>query len=359
MRTQIVRACFLAAIALIRTHAATLSLNPEALAGLPDSTVGWGFTITGDSGQWLLVTFADFVPDTGSNPVGVFTPFITQLPNSNTVIGDGEVNPWSQVFDSVLATGIGSYHINDFQLPGDHVEGAIVLYYDVYSADPNDPLFDPSVDTFAVGQILSAPAAVQVVDVVPDTQVPEPGTFSLLLLALCAFNVPSLLMKAWGADGHRRTLGEPDWRRLHLRPLRRHHGRRTRNQTVRAQCIGTLWRAALVRRHRPARQPIFNSHNGGPRSAGLLACRARILAGILSRHTPCRAHHKPAERGCWKLRQGRVSDFPKPAGFPRPARTLGRNRQESPPSAARRPKLGIARQNPANRRSYDNRGVKW
>src|SRR5262249_7328190 len=146
----------LAALIALPSHAATVVLNQAALAGLPDETVGWGFTITADPNQWILITHADFVPDPGFNPVGVFTAFITQPPNSNIVVGansgNGEVNPWTQAFDNALLTGIGSYHINDFQSLGDRVEGAIVLSYDAYSRSPNDPAFDPTSDILALGQ---------------------------------------------------------------------------------------------------------------------------------------------------------------------------------------------------------------
>lgn len=163
-------------------HAGTLSLSNAALGGQPGATVGWGFTITSPQ-QWILITFADFVPDGGQNPVGVFTPFITQLPNSNTVIGpddgNGEMNPWTQAFALNLQTGIGSYQINDFQSIGDQVTGQIVLDYDAYSVSPNDPLFDPDVDIIALGQQMSAATSV--------TVTPEPGTITLVLgaLALC------------------------------------------------------------------------------------------------------------------------------------------------------------------------------
>ena len=71
-------------------------------------------------------------------------------------------------------TGIGSYHINDFQIAGDQTVGTIVLHYDLYRASPNDPAFDPTIDTLAVGQTVSAPSSVTV------TAVPEPGTGTLV-----------------------------------------------------------------------------------------------------------------------------------------------------------------------------------
>jgi len=206
MSTHLLCVCLLAAAGFTGAEAATLTLDQAALAGLPNATVGWGFTIVStpidDGGHtitpWLLITSADFVPNAGTNPVGVFTAFITQLPNSNTVIGpdasNGEVNPWTQAFDAVAFTGIGSYHINDFQALGDRVDGSILLHYDVFRTSPNDPAFDPSVDTVAVGQSISAFASATV-------GVPEPGTGSLLLVASCLFAATAGLRRLIRAPG--------------------------------------------------------------------------------------------------------------------------------------------------------------
>jgi len=202
MQKHILLGCFAAALSVGVAGAATLSFpDGSALQGLPDTTVGWSFRIAStpilDGGNlitpWLLITFADFVPNAGFNPVGLFTPFITQPPNSNTAIGpntgNGEINPWIQSFDAALFTGIGSYHINDFQMAGDQVVGTIVLHYDLYRASPNGPDFNPTTDTVAVGQTLSATSSVTV------TAVPEPGTGSLLALAGLVW-AATALMKA-------------------------------------------------------------------------------------------------------------------------------------------------------------------
>jgi hypothetical protein len=161
--------------AVITAPAATLTLaNSGALFGAPDEIVGWSFTIEStpvqDGAQlitpWLLVTAVDFIPNAGVFPVGVFAPYLTLFPNSSTVIGPdtgaGELNPFSQTFSVALQTGIGAYHINDFQSAGDQVIGQIVVYYDSYRVSPLDPAFDPSTDTLAVGEALFADASVTV-----------------------------------------------------------------------------------------------------------------------------------------------------------------------------------------------------
>ena len=187
--SRILRISIFFALAVAAAEADTIQLMPGALKGAAGDTVGWGFTITstpvdfngGLIVPWSLVTFADFVPDAGSEPVGVFSPFITQLPNRNTVIGadagNGEVNPWTQPFDAGAETGIGSYVINDFQMPGDQVIGSIVLYYDVYSVSPEDSSFDPGADIVALGQTMSARASVTVAG--QGASAPEPSTIWL------------------------------------------------------------------------------------------------------------------------------------------------------------------------------------
>ena len=147
MRKQLVLALFLT---LVPVRAATLTLDNSALTGVPDGIVGWGFTIqstpvpdgAGSIIPWLLITGVDFVLDPGIDPVGNLASFLTMSPEVGQVIGpdmgNGEVNPWTEPFDADLFTGIGSYHINDFQSPGDMTVGNIVVTYDVYGLTPLD-----------------------------------------------------------------------------------------------------------------------------------------------------------------------------------------------------------------------------
>ena len=196
MRKQLVLAMFLA---LTPAAAATLTLSNSALFGLPDDIVGWGFTIEATPVQdgggtivpWLLISGVDYVPDPGIFPVGVFTPFLTVLPELNTVIGgmddQGNPNPpWIEDFDNGLMTGIGSYQINDFQSPGDQTTGNIVVTYDMFSVSPDDPNFIPEDDTLATGLTMSAPTSVTVTGL---TDVPEPRTGILLSIAVAGWLV--------------------------------------------------------------------------------------------------------------------------------------------------------------------------
>jgi hypothetical protein len=70
---------------------------------------------------------------------------------------------------------VGSFAISPSATIGDQVLGNITLTYDVYSVSPNDPSFNPFVDTLADGLQISHPAQVYVT--------PEPGTLLLLLTA--------------------------------------------------------------------------------------------------------------------------------------------------------------------------------
>jgi len=204
IRTRIVEALFAATLLAVAAQAGTLTLsngamNSTVLVGQPGDNVGWDFTWTSTPildgtnliTPWLLVSNADFVLDSGVNPVGVFTPFIT-LSSNYTVVGpgsgNGEVNPWSQSFDTTLQTGIGSYSINSFQLVGDLAIGNIVLTYDEYRVSPNDPSFNPITDTIATGLTVSAPTSVLVANASEGTggTAPEPRPGGLLIAGAIA-----------------------------------------------------------------------------------------------------------------------------------------------------------------------------
>jgi hypothetical protein len=190
--------CIAALLAARSLHADTLTVMPGALFGAPGDTVGWSFTITSPAIQdgthtitpWLLVSNADFIPTPGQFPVGVFMPFIT-LPQNFQVIGpdtrNGEVNPWSQAFDNLAQTGFGSYTINSFQSPGDAVTGELVLMFDEFRLSPDDPKFNPVVDTIAVGQTATADVSVTVT--AGAAEAPEPAVTWSCGLGLCVLGL--------------------------------------------------------------------------------------------------------------------------------------------------------------------------
>ena len=152
-------------LAVSQAQAVSLSLDPlgGALSGKPGDTVGWGFTLSNDSG-FLVVSSAEFKPQPA---IGSFNDFIGL---QFLIVGPGVTV--SQAFDTLLHTGIGSF-VLDSNAPRGSVAGApIALSYDLYSVNPLDSTFDPGVHTLSLGNIVTAEASVSV---------PEPG--SLLLMA--------------------------------------------------------------------------------------------------------------------------------------------------------------------------------
>lgn len=184
MKKILLMTLFAGCIASAEPFATMNLINSGNLFGNPGDTVGWGFQITAAQSVWLLPTAVDFV--SGMAPVGVFTPYVTLPQNWSVVIGAstgaGELNPWTQTFNPVLQTGIGSYQINSFVSPGDQTIGQIIVYFDVYSRSPNDPLFNPVTDTVAVGQSVAAAASVTVGT--EPTPTPEPTTFACIGLGM-------------------------------------------------------------------------------------------------------------------------------------------------------------------------------
>jgi PEP-CTERM motif len=156
-----------------------LTLDPlgGAISGAAGATVGWGFTIS-NTVDFLLVTNSDFcvgpITSPCTNSLGTYTDFIAS--NQFVVVGPPpESSPVSQAFDPTALTGVGSFAINLGAQPGDSAIGQIVLTYDLFSVSPNDPTFDPAIDTLSNGDLLTAPASVMV----GAPPVPEPTTLML------------------------------------------------------------------------------------------------------------------------------------------------------------------------------------
>jgi hypothetical protein len=155
----------------------TLTLAPSggAIAGRPNSAIGWGFNLLNDE-NFLVVTSASF--ETAAT-WGSFTDFISAsnffvvgpAPSGSTV--------WAQKFDAATHTGIGSFVIDAGTPRGSVASGHIVLSYDLFSRSPLDENFNPDTDTLSNGNLVSAPASVTVA-------VPEPGTWALLMAGIGA-----------------------------------------------------------------------------------------------------------------------------------------------------------------------------
>jgi hypothetical protein len=156
--------------------ATVLQLDPlgGSIAGLPGSTVGWGFSLNNNE-NFLVVTSAAFEAAT---ELGTFTDLIS-APDNFFVVGPalGGSTVWTQSFDAATQTGIGSFAIDAGAALGSVAFGTIALTYDLFSRSPLDPLFDPDTDTLSNGNLLTANASVTV-------PIPEPQTWAMLLAGI-------------------------------------------------------------------------------------------------------------------------------------------------------------------------------
>ncbi len=163
----------------------TLTLTPGngSASGLPGTTVGWGYSITNNSSDYLVLANSYFC-GAGQDPIfttctqslGTYNDRIAQnFQNNLTVIAPGTTV--SDMFDAGSGNGLGEYLIDALANPGQTDIGSIVIVYDAFDANP----FLGAANQIGGDTDLSANAEVQVAG---RTTVPEPGTLSLLSLAL-------------------------------------------------------------------------------------------------------------------------------------------------------------------------------
>ena len=162
-----------AAVSLLATPTFTLTPSGD-VSGIPGSTVGWGFTITNDA-DYMEITSSQYCVGPFLFPVCNSSPQYNDFISANgTIVGPpGGTDPStvSQNFDPNAMTGVGSFAITALD-GGD--QGQIVLTYELFDLDPNDPNAMP-LDN-GQEQVLSANASV--------TVTPEPGTAGLMVAAL-------------------------------------------------------------------------------------------------------------------------------------------------------------------------------
>ncbi len=169
-------------IGCLRADNISLSLDPAngALAGPAGTTVGWGFTLANMGINYAVISGSDFcvgpISSPCSNSVGTYTDF-----SQFQFLVAGPSQTLMQSFDNAMMTGIGSFQI-DAAASGS-VLGQVVVYYDLFSMDPNSPNFDPN-SAISFGNTLTAVASVTVATQ-PST-VPEPTSAALLLPVLVA-----------------------------------------------------------------------------------------------------------------------------------------------------------------------------
>lgn len=180
LRRAFIAAALVAGFAAAANATTVFTLDPVggAISGAPGDVVGWGFTFYNDA-DYAVITDSEFL--TGSS-LGTYTGFI-QLPFF--VVGPApETTSWTQSFDANAQTGAGQFAIDPLAVVGAIANGVIQVTYDLYSASPNDPSFDPGVDLVNSGNTIAAAASVSVT-APPIVVVPEPflAPFAALSLA--------------------------------------------------------------------------------------------------------------------------------------------------------------------------------
>ena len=171
MRKRLAFLAPLALAALIPVRAGSFAvdwnLSPESdIDGSPGQTVGWGYQITNlNDDLWIAVESLG-MPQFN---VGVPTQLINMSAGDAPVLGPGE--SVTQDFDLALQRGLLSFFINANAPVGAVDSGLFTLTFDLYDANPLDPLSDANfLGTLDVSQAFSVTVGV-----------PEPAAWQLIL----------------------------------------------------------------------------------------------------------------------------------------------------------------------------------
>lgn len=144
-----------------------------AVSGTLGSIVGWGYSVTNETSDWVVLTASAFSPLPGW---GAYNHYFTD----NFVLlapGATDTQPFTAT-GPTTGVGVGYFVIDSKANPGATTTGgAITLSYDRYDGDPTDGgnYLSPAAVTDPVA------ASVTVLDA---TAVPEPTTCILLTLGL-------------------------------------------------------------------------------------------------------------------------------------------------------------------------------
>ena len=122
----------------------SILLNPAsgAVAGVPGSTVGWGFTVnwTSTNGDWAVFTGSSLgSPDEAeSNPalLTLYTDFIGAQGGPVDFGLPPASSPWTEAFNSGTSMGVGSYKIANGAVSGAQDTGEITFAFEVFNGDP-------------------------------------------------------------------------------------------------------------------------------------------------------------------------------------------------------------------------------
>ena len=111
----------------------TLIPSSGSIMGQPGDTVGWGFTLTSDTAEWISVVTSSLLIE--SDPgLGTYTDYAGLQGGPVNGVLAPNVPAWTENFDPVNMLGIGSYSIGS-SLGFD--SGFLDLNYETFSADPN------------------------------------------------------------------------------------------------------------------------------------------------------------------------------------------------------------------------------
>jgi hypothetical protein len=152
-------------------HAGVLSLTLTPASGpvygAAGQAVGWGFTLTDNGPDWVVLADSYFV---GTPLYGSYSDYIASqfyvagpTPENATV-----VSPWNQI----AMTGTGEFDLYASDPGGVSFSGTIYVDYDLFSEDPNSPSFDPG--SWVSSGTFSDPVQVVIT--------PEPASWILMSL---------------------------------------------------------------------------------------------------------------------------------------------------------------------------------
>jgi hypothetical protein len=161
----------------------TFALLPASgeIAGVPGSTIGWGYTLSNPGDDWLVITGLDADAFTSASPDASIFDFPILAPGTTVTMP----------YDAIAFRGLFQITWDLNAPPGTVNVGTFVLHADFFDGDP-----------FAGGLFLAAAddqSAAYRASVETTAVVPEPGTLILCLtgLALAAhcFSLPQAALR--------------------------------------------------------------------------------------------------------------------------------------------------------------------
>jgi hypothetical protein len=146
MRTSYLAAFGLLTACLVaNADSVTLQLDPLSgtVSGSPGDTVGWGYTLDNNTGDYLVVSYSAFC-ESGQDPLftscapalgaSSYMDFLS-LPANFTEITPGGTA--SAAFDPTTTSGVGEYSIDPLITSGSD-SGSITVIYDLFNGDPTN-----------------------------------------------------------------------------------------------------------------------------------------------------------------------------------------------------------------------------